>query len=46
MNKEFYETEIIEIAPIEIQGNGIMGNGASGLTSEINFDSILLELEI
>lgn len=43
---DIFETEMIDIAPIEIQGNGIMGNGASGLTSEINFDSILLELEI
>lgn len=43
---DIFETEIIDIAPIEIQGNGIMGNGASSLTSEINFDSILLEIEI
>lgn len=47
MNNEFLD--LIQVEPIEIQGNGlggngILGNGVSGSLEEINFDSFLNEL--
>ena len=38
MNNEFQEFELIDLKPIELSGNGIIGNGVSSPLEETNFD--------
>jgi len=46
MNNEFQELELVELKPVELQGNGIMGNGANCPISEVDFNLYLNNLEL